>query len=172
MESKSNILTQEEYKLVYKEYLRMILPSAILFLILLFINIVYSSLNKSFGLYFYMFLFVSIFISWILFNFITRQLQADLKQKYVVLEQEVVQQKVYKKDYEAGSAAIPVNLFSFLFIKKIAKMEMKELHICYLVVKDEIMHVDKSLFDKIEIGDTIIIRRAHNTKLFLGVEIV
>ena len=89
----------------------------------------------------------------------------------MLLEQEIVQQKVYKKDYEAGSAAIPVNLFSFLFIKKIAKMEMKELHICYLVVKDEIMHVDKSLFDKIEIGDTIIIRRAHNSKLFLGVEI-
>jgi len=155
----SNVLTDKEFKILHRDYLRMMLPSVILFLVLFFANLIYCSINKTFGTVFFLFLLLSIFLSWILFYLITQAQQLDLKQKNVSKEKEIVREKVYKKDYEAGSASISIN------------KEMREMHIYYVVVKAEKIYIDKNQYDEVEIGDTIYIRRAKNTKLFLGIEI-
>lgn len=155
----SNVLTDKEFKILHRDYLRMMLPSVILFLVLFFANLIYCSINKTFGTVFFLFLLLSIFLSWILFYLITQAHQLDLKQKNVSKEKEIVREKVYKKDYEAGSASISIN------------KEMREMHIYYVVVKAEKIYIDKNQYDEVEIGDTIYIRRAKNTKLFLGIEI-
>mgnify|MGYP000934333291 CR=1 FL=1 len=172
MDSNSNFLTKIEHKTLQKDYLKKLLPSSIIFLFLFLINFTISGLNKTFGLFFYLITSISFVISAVLFYFLTRNHRLDLKEKKVLMNKTIVEDKVYKLDYEAGSATVPVNLLSLLFFKKIFLREMKELHFYYIQVKEGTIYLKKDEYEKIEIGDEIYIRRARNTNLFLGIEII
>lgn len=163
-------MTEKELKTVRHAYLWKLLPPAILFLSLALVILIYTGLNRSSGLTTVL-LIVSAFIAGSIFFFsTTRDYRLDLQLRKVSVQKAVVEAKKYKLDYELGSASIPVNLLSFLFIKKIVSREMKELHIYSIIAGGEIYYADKLSFDKIQTGNTISIRRANNSKLFLGIE--
>lgn len=165
-------MSEKELKMVRHSYLWKLLPPATLFLFLFLVILIYTGLNRNSGLTTIL-LTVSAFIAGnILFFSTTRDHRLDLQLRKVSIEKAVVEDKIHKLDYEPGSATIPVNLLSILFINKIASREMKELHIYSIIAGGEKYYTDKISFKKIETGSTILIRRAENTKLFLGIEAI
>lgn len=164
-------MTEEDLKILRRDYLRNIFPSATVSLFLIFIALIYSSLDNKFGIFFIFLPSLSIVIGFIGFLFITRLHRLDLKLKVVSIENAIIENKEFKVDYEAGSASTPVNLLSFIFMKDISQRKMKEMHFYTINVKGEKLKVNKAVFDKIKIGDKIRIPRIENTKIFLGVEI-
>lgn len=172
METINQKLTEKEIKFINRVFWRQTFPSLTVTLFLFLILFVYSSLNNLFGLVFIFLTMISVAIGIFVFFIITRKYRLDLKSGQVILEQEIVEDKIYKLDYEPGSATFPVNLLSVLFIKKISKLEMKEIHIYYINVKGERIDLDKNDFEKVEKGQPIIIRRTPNSNLFLGVQTI
>jgi hypothetical protein len=170
MNSASGIMSKNELQILKKEYLNRIFPSTTIFLFLFLIIFIYSSFNNSFGLAFLLLTFFAVAVGTSYFYLITQKIRLDLKFRKVNLLTEIIEDKVYKLDYEPGSASLPVNLLSLLFLKKISKLKMKEMHIYYIVVQGEKIYVDKKDFEKAEIGKPIIFRRTENTQLFLGLE--
>ncbi len=168
----SATMSEKEIKTVRHAYLWKLLPPAILFLSLALVILIYTGLNHSSGLTTVL-LTVSAFIAGSIFFFsTTRDYRLDLQLCKVSVQKAVVEAKKHKLDYEPGSVTVPVNLLSIIFIKKIASREMKELHIYSIIAGGETYYTDKITFDKTEPGSAILIRRAENTKLFLGIETI
>lgn len=165
-------MSEKELKAVRHAYCWKLFPALTLFLFLALVILIYTGLNRSSGFITVM-LIVSEFIAGsIVFFLSTRDHRLDLQLRNVSVEKVVVESKKHKLGYEPGSATVPVNLLSFLFINKISSRQMKELHSYIINAGGEEYYVDKLTFDIIETGRTILIRRAENTKLFLGIEIV
>jgi Na+/melibiose symporter-like transporter len=140
--------------------------SLFLFLILF----IYSSFKNDFGLFFISITLICVIIGATLFFIITRKYRLDLSNGRVIQEEEIVEDKIYKLDYEPGSRTFPINILSVLFVKKISQIEMREMHNYYIIVKGERIDIDENYFNTVEKGNPIIIRRAPNSGLFLGVE--
>ncbi|HOY32558.1 MAG TPA: hypothetical protein PKW80_11825 [Bacteroidales bacterium] len=170
--NQNNKLTEKEIKFLKRTLWRQIFPSLTITLFLFLIIFVYSSLNNNFGLVFISLTFSSVIIGTIVFLIITRKYKLDLKTGQVKQENEIVEDKIYKLDYEPGSRTFPVNLLSILFIKKISQTEMIEMHIFYIMVKGERIDLDKDDFQKAEKGQPIIIRRTPISNTFLGVQTI
>jgi hypothetical protein len=115
---------------------------------------------------------IFVIIGTIVFFSITRKYRLDLKTGQVKQEKEIVDDKIYKLDYEPGSRTFPINIFSIIFIKKISQIEMKEMQIYYINVKGERIDIDKNDFERVEKVQPIIIRRTPNANLFLGVQTI
>ena len=170
MNTPSEIMNERELKKVRIDYLRNIFPSASLTLVLILIIVVFHGLNNNSGQSSLILVLLAFVVGIVVFIILTKNHRLDMKLRKISIERATVEDKEYKLDYEAGSATLPVNLLSFIFIKKISKRQMKELHIYSVVVNGERFYLDKINFDKTEIGGDILIRRAENTKLFLGVD--
>lgn len=170
MEKLKETMTETDLKKVRYDYRMNIFPSAMVTLVLILITLIYSGLNKNSGLSSILLIFITLIVGIVVFILITRKHRLDMKLRKISVERVVVAGKEYKLDYEAGSASLPVNVLSFIFINKIARREMKELHIYCIVVGGEKFYLDKINFDKTEIGGNILIRRTVNTRLFLGFE--
>ena len=168
MKTHTETMTETDLKKLRLDYLRNIFPSAMVSLVLILIILIYSGLNKNSALFILLSISLAFLVGFVVFILITRKHRLDLKLRKVSIERAVVEDKSFKLDYEAGSASLPVNLLSFIFIKKIAQREMKELHIYSVIVAGEKFFLDKINFDKTEIGGNILIRRTENTHLFLG----
>ena len=170
MNTPRETMNERDLKTLRIDYLRNIFPSASLTLVLILIIVLYHGINKNSGQLSLLLVLFAFIVGSVVFIFLTRNHRLDMNLRKVSIERAIVEDKEYKLDYEAGSATLPVNLLSFIFIKKISQREMKELHIHSVVVNGEKFYLDKISFDKTEIGGDIIIRRAENTKLFLGVD--
>ena len=170
--SQNNKLTEKETKFLKRTIWRQIFPSSTVTLFLFLIIFVYSSFSNNFGLVFISLAFLSVIIGAIVFFIITSKYRLDLKTGQVKQEKEIVEDKIYKLDYEPGSRTFPVNAFSIIHIKKISQIEMKEMHIYYIIVKGERIDIDKNDFEKVEKGKPIIIRRTPNSNLFLGLQTI
>lgn len=168
--NQNNKLTEKEIKFLKRTLLSQIFPSLTVTLFLFLILLVYSSINNKFGFVFISLTVISVIIGTIVFFIITRKIRLDLKTGEVIQEKEIIEDKIYKLDYEPGSATFPVNFLSILFINKISQLEMKEVHIYYIKIKGERIDLDKNDFEKVEKGQPIIIRRTPNSNLFLSVE--
>jgi len=165
-------MSEKELKMVRHAYIWKLFPTVTLFLFLALVILIYTGLSRSSGLTTFL-LTVSAFISGsFVFIFTTRNHRLDLQLRRVSVEKALVEDKKHKLDYEVGSATVPVNLLSFQFINKIASREMKELNIYSITAGGEEYFPDKISFNKIETGSIILIRRAENTKLFLGIEAI
>lgn len=165
-------MSEKELKTLRHAYLWKLFPALTLFLFLALVILIYTGLNRSSGLV-TLLLTVSAFLAGsLVFFFTTRDHRLDLQLRRVSVEKAVVEAKKHKLGYEPGSATVPVNLLSMLFIKKIASRKMKELHIYSIIAAGETYYTDKISFKKAETGSAILIRRAENTKLFLGIEVL
>jgi hypothetical protein len=165
-------LTVKEITFLKRTLWRQIFPSLTVTLFLFLILFVYSSLNNNFGWIFIFITLIFVTIGTIMFISITRKFRLDLKTGQVKQEKEIVDDKIYKLDYEPGSRTFPINIFSIIFIKKISQIEMKEMHIYYINVKGERIDIDKNDFERVEKVQPIIIRRTPNANLFLGVQTI
>jgi hypothetical protein len=163
-------ITDRELKILKREKWRKIFPSATVSLFLFLIVFIYSSIEDKFGLVFISLSILSILIGTIIFQFAVRNYNKDLKNKKVNLIQESVEDKVYKLDYEPGSATVPINLFSLLFFKQIFQREMKEVHIYYIVLQGEKIFIEENDFNKVFKDKPIVIRQTVNSNIFLGIE--
>ena len=170
MNTPRETMNERDLKTLRIDYLRNIFPSASLTLVLILIIVLYHGINKNSGQLSLLLVLFAFIVGSVVFIFLTRNHRLDMNLRKVSIERAIVEDKEYKLDYEAGSATLPVNLLSFIFIKKISQREMKELHIHSVVVNGEKFYLDKISFDKTEIGGDILIRSAENTKLFLGIE--
>lgn len=170
--NQNNKLTEKEIKFLKRTVWRQIFPSLTVTLFLFLILFVFSSINNNFGLVFISLTLVFVIIGIIVYFIITRKYRLDLKTGQVKQDKEMVEDKIYKLDYEPGSRSFPVNIFSIIFIKKIAQIEMKEMHIYYIIVKGERIDIEKNDFEKVKKGQPIIIRRTPNSNLFLGVQTI
>lgn len=170
--NQNNKLTEKEIKFLKRTLWRQIFPSLTVTLFLFLILFVYSSITNNFGLVFISSTLIFVLIGTIMFYIITRKFRLDLKTGLIKQEKAIVEDKIYKLDYEPGSRTFPINIFSIIFIKKISQIEMKEMHIYSIIVKGERIDIDKKNFERIEKGKPIIIRRTPNSNLFLGVQTI
>lgn len=161
----------EEIKFLERTLWKQVYPSLTVTLFLFLILFVYSSLKNNFGLIFFSLTLIFVLFGMILFLILTRKFRLDLKSGQIKHEKEIVEDKIYKLDYEPGSRSFPVNIFSIIFMKKISQIEMKEKHFYYIIVNGERIDIDKNNFEKVEKGKPIIIRRTLNSNLFLGLQI-
>jgi hypothetical protein len=166
------IMTNADMKILTKDYLSKIFPSSGIFLFVFLIIFIYSSFNQNFGLQFFILTTFALILGIVIFYLITQKHRLDLKDKHVKLQNEIVEDRIYKLDYEPGSATVPVNLLSLFFFKKIFMREMKEMPIYYIVIKGERIYLDKTNFDRTEIGKPIKIRLTENTNIFLGLKTI
>ncbi len=164
-------MTDSELKIIQKEKWRQIFPASMIFLFLFLILFIYSSLKNEYGTMFLVLLSFSLVISIISFLMLVRKYNEDLKIQKVDLIEKIVEDKVYKVDYEPGSASIPVNLLSLFFIKSLLKRKMKEVHLYYLVIEGEKLYIDQNQFEKAEVSKPIIIRQTSIAKVFTGLQI-
>jgi hypothetical protein len=88
------------------------------------------------------------------------------------LKNEFVEDKVYKIDYEPGSATLPINILSIFIFKTILNREMKKVDIYYIMIGGEKVYLTRPDFEKAEIGKPIVVKHTLNTKLFLGLNAV
>ncbi len=163
-------LIDKEIKFINRTIRRQVFPSLTCVLFLFLIVFVYSSLNKSFGLQFILMTILCAVLGVVVFLIITRKYRIDLKKGQVKQGEAVVEDKIYKLDYEPGSRSLPVSILSIFLIKKIAQMEMKEIHIYYILVNGERIDLEKTDFESVEKGMPIIIRRTFKSGLFLGLQ--
>ncbi len=131
---------------------RQTFPSLTCVLFLFLIIFVYSSLNNTFGLPFILLTILSAIIGVVVFLIITRKYILDLREGQVKQIEEVVEDKVYKLDYEPGSRSLPITILSIFHLKKIAQMEMNEMHIYYILVNGERIDLEKSDFERVDKG--------------------
>ena len=131
---------------------RQTFPSLTCVLFLFLIIFVYSSLNNTFGLPFILLTILSAIIGVVVFLIITRKYILDLREGQVKQIEEVVEDKVYKLDYEPGSRSLPITILSIFHLKKIAQMEMNEMHIYYIIVNGERIDLEKSDFERVDKG--------------------
>jgi hypothetical protein len=162
-------MTVEDLKKLRLDFFRNIFPSSVVTLFLFLIVFIQASLKNSFGLTFTFLTILTILIGTIAFHYLTRKHRIDFKEKKVLLEPKIIEDCVYKVDYEPGSATVPVNLLSLLFFKQIFMRKMKEIHIYYIVVDGERIFLEKEEFEKTEKGKQIFIRKAEQTELYLGI---
>jgi len=165
-------MTKKDLKTLRQAIWQQVFPSLAIVLFLFLVVFIYSSINNNFR---WMFIFttcISIVLGLVIFLVITRKYRMDLKYRGVKFHKEIVEEKMYKLDYEPGSATVPVNFLSLLFFRKIFLREMKEMHLYYIVVQGERIYLDKNDYEKVEKGKPIIIRRLQNSNLFLGVQII
>lgn len=163
-------LSDKEIKFVNRTIRRQIFPSLTCVLFLFLIVLIYSSLNQSFGSLFILMTMLCAVIGVVVFLIITRKYRIDLKKGQIKQDEEVVEDKIYKLDYEPGSRSLPISILSIFLIKKIAQIEMKEMHIYYILVNGERIDIEKTDFESLEKGMPIIIRRTFNSGLFLGLQ--
>jgi hypothetical protein len=170
--NQNNRLSGKEIKLLKRTLWRQIFPSLTVTLFLFLILFVYSSTNNKFGLAFFSLILLFIIIGANIFLILTRKYILDLKSGLAKQEKEIVEDKICKLDYEPGSRSLPINLWSVVFIKKISQSEMKEMHICCIIVKGERIDIDQKDFERAKKGQELIIRRAPHSNLFLGVQTI
>ena len=163
-------LTDKEIKVINRMIWRQTFPSLTCVLFLFLIIFVYSSLNNTFGLPFILLTILSAIIGVVVFLIITRKYILDLREGQVKQIEEVVEDKVYKLDYEPGSRSLPITILSIFHLKKIAQMEMNEMHIYYIIVNGERIDLEKTDFERVNKGMPIIIRRTFNSGIFLGLQ--
>jgi len=137
-----------------------ILYSAGVFLILVLITFLILFFNTTYGVYYAISIIISAIVSFIFFKITTRKHRLDILNQNVLLIKSAIKDKVYKKDYEPGSASLPSQIID----------EMKELNIYYIVIDDTKIFVNKEDYDKVDKGEEIICRWSENTKLFLGIK--
>lgn len=164
-------MLSEEIKFLKQTIWKQAYPSLTVTLFLFLILFVYSSLKNNFGLIIFSLTLIIVLFGIIVFLILTRKFRLDLKSGQIKQEIDIVEDKIYKLEYEPGSRTFPVNLFSIIFNKKISQIEMKEMHIYYIIVNGERIDIDKNNFEKVEKGKPIIIRRTPNSNLFLGLQI-
>ena len=162
-------MTANDLKKVRLDFFSKIFHSSVVTLFLFLIVFIQSSLKNSFGLSFTILTILILLIGTITFHFLTRKHRIDFKEKKVLLEPKIVEDCVYKVDYEPGSATVPVNLLSLLFFKQIFMRKMKEMHIYYIVVDGERIFLEKEEFEKTEKGKQIFLRKARKSELYLGI---
>lgn len=163
-------MTLEDLKKVRLDFFSKIFPSSVVTLFLFLIVFIYSSLNNNFGLTFILVVILSLLFGALTFIFLTKSHRIDLSRKEVFLESKIIEDCVYKVDYEPGSATVPVNLLSLLFFKQIFMRKMKELHIYYIVVDSERIYLEKEEFEKTEKGKQVFIRKAKHSGILLGIK--
>lgn len=163
-------MTPKDLKILKRDYLSTIFPTIVIFLFIFLFVFIHSSLTKNFGIVFYTTTSVAFLLSIFFFVLKTKNHRLDLKHKSVLIETEMVENKVYKIDFEAGSSTVPVNVFSLLFFKQIFMAPMKQVHIYYILVNGEKFFLDKAGYEIAEIGKPILFRRTKHSRLFLGIE--
>jgi len=163
-------MTESDLRKLRIDYVRNTLPGIIVALLLILIIMIYFGLNHNTKASPIILISLAFLIGGIVSYLITKKHRQDLKMKSVITERAIVKEKSYKLDYEVGSASQPVNLLSFFSIKSIAQREMKELQVYSISINEERFFIEEELYNKIKEGDTVLIRRAANTKLFLGIE--
>jgi len=162
-------MSTKDLKKLRLDFYSKIFPSSVVTQFLFLIVFLNASLENSFDLIFTILTILAILSGAITFFVLTRKHRIDLKEKQVQLENKTIIERVYKLDYEPGSATVPVSLISILFFKKILMREMKELHIYYIIADDEKIYLDKEDFEKTEKGRKIFVRKAKQTGLYLGI---
>ena len=170
MNTKFENMTVDDLKKLRLDFFSKILPSTAVTLFLFLFALVHASFKNVFGLTFTILTILTIIIGTLTFLYLTRKHRIDLKEKKVIHETKIIEDCVYKVDYEPGSATVPVNLLSLLFFKLIFMRKMKELHIYYIVVDGERIYLEKEVFDETEKGKQIIFRKAKHSGILLGVE--
>ena len=158
----TSLIRDTEKKLLIKQKWSKLFPAATVFLALALVIFVLAIFKIGFGFEFAVLSFFALFTGIIIFILLTRKINEDLKNGRVNLIEKLVEDKVYKIDYEPGSASMPGNLFS--------NSEMRELHIYYVVLDGEKIYINKDDFEKAEINKPIFVRQTQIAKVFLGLQ--
>jgi hypothetical protein len=163
-------MSEEDARMIKSDYMQKIFPSLAVSFFLFLIIFIHSSFSHQFGFVFLTLTILCILIGLFCFALLTKNHRYDLKLKGISLQEEMVEDKVYKIDYEPGSASVPVNMLSIIFLKTILNREMKKVDIYYIIIGGEKVYLTQSDFEKVEIGKQVIVKRTLRTKLFLGVQ--
>jgi hypothetical protein len=158
-----------DYKKLKKEIWSKASFSVGIVLVIFLAAFLIAILGTGFGLLFFSISAVSIIIGLIIFLSITKKLRMDLISGKVKTVDRVLKDKCYRIDYEPGSATMPVTILSFLSLK-IFNREMKQIDIYMAITEEEQFDITKDEFERIEIGEKIIIRRGYYSDLYLGIE--
>lgn len=164
-----NDMTIDERKTIRKELLRKVFPSFTITLFIFHIIVFVAIFITGFEMLFFALSLISIIIGLLSFLIFTKSLRNDLKSNIIRLDSGVVIKKDHRVDYEPGSATMPVTLLS-IFTLKIFTREMKQIDFYTACIDDEIFDLDKSDYEKTEIGEKIWIRRSYHSGLFLKLE--
>ena len=100
-------------------------------------------------------------LSFLAAYFMNKKYYSDIKNNEKIVETKIVQRKIGKKDYEAGSGnmtTLPHN------------NSMKEFIRYDLVVENTKYRIDKDLFDKCSSGDEVLFFYAPKSKFLLSIE--
>jgi len=162
-------MNTEDRNAIRKEMYSKIFPSLTITLLLFLIIIFVAIFNVGFGLLFITLMVLSIIIGLIFFLIFTKTLRKDLQLNVIKLDPGVVTKKDHRVDYEAGSATMPVTILS-IFTLKILTREMKQIDIYSATINDENIDLNKIDYDKIVIGETIGVRKAYHSGLFLSLD--
>lgn len=160
-------MNESDRKVVMKKLLNQVFPSLVITLLIFLINLVYSGFKQSFGLIFIILTVFAIFSGVVVFLLLSKKYRSDLKINTVKFEEVKVDKINYRVDYEAGSASMPVSIFSFLF-PKIFNRAMKEIHIYEIILNGELFYIEKEEYNMIREGATVSIKRAFHSNLYLG----
>lgn len=162
-------MNEKDHRIVRSALLMKIFPSLTLALFLFLITFLLSIFIISYGLLFVILSSLSVLSGIVTFLITTAGLRKDLSARMVTYQKGSVSSKTHKRDYEAGSATMPVTIFSIL-TPKIFKREMKEMNIYSVVIDNVKYELTKEDYDKAEEGKEIFIKRALYSNIFLGLE--
>jgi hypothetical protein len=162
-------MTDRDKKTIKGEIISRIFSAITYVLMTFLIAFLIAVFQDKFGLLFLGLSALSVITGVLLFIYTSRKLRSDLKDGKVTLIRKVLKDKNYRIDYEPGSATMPVTILSFL-TPSIFSRKMKQVDIYTAWTEEEKYDITKEDFDKIEIGDEIIIKRAYNSDIFLGIE--
>lgn len=90
MNEKKQTFSPKEIRKLKRDYYSRLFPTGALLLFLILMVFIHSSLSNSFGFTFYVFITLSIIISYFLFHQITKNHRLDLKFKEVVLDKKTL----------------------------------------------------------------------------------
>jgi hypothetical protein len=161
-------MNESDRKVVMKKLLNQVLPSLAITLLILLVNLVYSGYKHSFDLLFIILTVFAISSGVVAFLLLSKKYRYDLMTNKVKFEEVKVDTINYRVDYEAGSASMPVSIFSFLF-PKIFNSSMKEIHIYEIILKGELFYIKEEEYKMIREGATVSIKRAFHSNLYLGI---
>ena len=161
-------MNESDRKVVMKKLLNQVFPSLAITLLILLVNLVYSGYKHSFDLLFIILTVFAISSGVVAFLLLSKKYRYDLMTNKVKFEEVKVDTINYRVDYEAGSASMPVSIFSFLF-PKIFNSAMRKIHIYEIILKGELFYIKEEEYKMIREGATVSIKRAFHSNLYLGI---
>ena len=162
-------MTNIEKKKVQKDLLSKVFPALTLTLFLFLIVLLIAALKINFGILFIILSLLALIIGVLIFIVISKKLRQDLKINKVKLITGLVKDKKHRIDYEAGSATVPVTIWTLL-TPKVLFREMKQLDIYTAWINNEKLDLVKEDYNKVEVGEEVIIRKAYFSDIYLGLE--